>query len=377
MLTRKSWIKLMLAMLATIALAGAGALGLHACFLNQLEVRFQNASEIELPQLAQQLAVSGDEGVAILVRGLTSSRRIVAVNSANSLESEIGRWRSWKSGRSTPRVAFLGSQLAQHVENVHPAVRCDVWRLTIQLLEWPIDRDQVDTTEYLAKCERVIRRVPIAMRRPAETIATEPAMSLTSNDDPEVTLNEPVLEPLLLSPEQHSSPATVEEATQPIALEPTETPSSSELAAPQQILSSPVAADVNVRTLSDQSIPELLADLRASDRPEIEEAIVRELERRNWNATLIAVARRYADSDWRVRRDLAEQLPRTQLDARPWLLLLSRDADPRVRAVAVGILSTGSDPELDRQMREQEANEPNRDVLRVRAAGKRGAEVRN
>jgi hypothetical protein len=87
-------------------------------------------------------------------------------------------------------------------------------------------------------------------------------------------------------------------------------------------------------------------------------AAERELMRRGYTAFRLGVARRLTDPDPAVRRELAELLPQMSgLDARPWLLWLSEDADPSVRRAAAAILATSTDPKLRARWRELRVGE--------------------
>ena len=104
-----------------------------------------------------------------------------------------------------------------------------------------------------------------------------------------------------------------------------------------------------------------------------------ELSRRGFRAIHLQLAKRLIDPDPRKRRDLADWLPRIAgVDARPWLLWLSRDVDPDVRLAAVTIMATSSDPELHRRLRGIDAEEtdqraPQRARSPLSQAGRRSA----
>ncbi len=84
-----------------------------------------------------------------------------------------------------------------------------------------------------------------------------------------------------------------------------------------------------------------------------------ELRRRGVTGPLVDLARRAADPDPRVRRELAESLPELPgIDARPWLLEMSYDDDPKVRATAVTWMATSGDLELLRRVRQVSLDDP-------------------
>ena len=74
---------------------------------------------------------------------------------------------------------------------------------------------------------------------------------------------------------------------------------------------------------------------------------------------LIELARRAGDPDPAVRRQFAESLPTLDgVDARPWLLELSYDDDPQVRAAAVTLMATSGDLELLKRVRQVSLDDP-------------------
>ena len=66
----------------------------------------------------------------------------------------------------------------------------------------------------------------------------------------------------------------------------------------------------------------------------------------------------------RVQEDLASDLP--GVDARPWLLELSYDENPKVRAAAVTLMATSGDLEMLRRVRQVSLDDPD-DYTRAQA----------
>ena len=96
-----------------------------------------------------------------------------------------------------------------------------------------------------------------------------------------------------------------------------------------------------------------------SGEPRLATAAAGELERRGISGPLVALARRAGDPDPAVRRQFAESLPMLDgVDARPWLLELSYDDDPQVRATAVTLMATSGDLELLKRVRQVSLDDP-------------------
>jgi HEAT repeat protein len=110
----------------------------------------------------------------------------------------------------------------------------------------------------------------------------------------------------------------------------------------------------------------VLRELRSGD-PDSTAKAERELRRRGVTGRLLELARRAADPDPRVRQELAETLPELAgIDARPWLMELSYDENPKVRAAAVTLMATSGDLELLRRVRQVSLDDPD-DYTRAQA----------
>jgi hypothetical protein len=84
-----------------------------------------------------------------------------------------------------------------------------------------------------------------------------------------------------------------------------------------------------------------------------------ELRLHGLNDVQLELARRLTAGDYRQRRALAALLPRVpNIDARPWLLLLSRDVDERVRREALAVMTATRDPRLLEAARQAKAPSP-------------------
>jgi hypothetical protein len=67
----------------------------------------------------------------------------------------------------------------------------------------------------------------------------------------------------------------------------------------------------------------------------------------------LKLAQGAVDKNPQVRREVVEALPSiAHIDARGWLLWLSRDRDAEVRRAAIALLATAGDPELKKRVRE-------------------------
>jgi hypothetical protein len=118
--------------------------------------------------------------------------------------------------------------------------------------------------------------------------------------------------------------------------------------------------------LSDLEIIRMLADEANGQQAG------QELHRRGFSPQEVWVAATAVDGDPDVREQLARTLPEmTGIDARFWLLWLSRDASAQVRSAAIRWLATSTDPRIQEQLRElaeRETDEMVRQALRAAPA---------
>ncbi|HKD36830.1 MAG TPA: HEAT repeat domain-containing protein, partial [Pirellulales bacterium] len=118
------------------------------------------------------------------------------------------------------------------------------------------------------------------------------------------------------------------------------------------------ASEAPAASLSIARLREVAEKLDAGDA-QITAAAQAELERRGVSGPLVELARRLADHDPAVRLQLAESLPTLAgVDARPWLLELSYDEDPQVRAAAVTLMATSGDIELLKRVQQVALDDP-------------------
>jgi len=114
--------------------------------------------------------------------------------------------------------------------------------------------------------------------------------------------------------------------------------------------------------------PETLAVVRRLQAPDPRDAAEAqaELKRRGFADREVALARQLTDPDPQVRRRLVRLLPEiTGLDAVPWLVELSRDADADVRWTALTLLATTQDPALLKRVGELVRGDPDPRVQRL------------
>ena len=105
---------------------------------------------------------------------------------------------------------------------------------------------------------------------------------------------------------------------------------------------------------------ELMKKLNHPDET-MQARVVRELRQRGYQAVHLNIARLMFHPDPGQRAKLAESLPKIPgIDARPWLLQLSRDSNPALRRRVATILATANDPIFRRRLQEMQREETDR-----------------
>ena len=362
--------------------------------------------ELLLPRL-RQIASLGDDGVAILVETLGSERESVAAAARTTLEDQMIRWQMLRSQQSSPKVAELARRLAQQVGQFGPAGRRFAADLATRILAWPVDRQAIDSTRLVADCEAVLRmsaagssptipsasgttsvalkvdarqRPDTAGRRNSRPFDTRIPMIDLSLDLPggdlpvEIASAAPV--PTAPPGEAKSIPSPRAESDvlpgrfappPPGQLKPVQTPPKEEepIATANHSGLGQFSEKTNLAHLRWEQLSDIDVMRHLNNDSQIAAAAERELRRRGFQSIHLQLAAHLIDPDPAKRRELAESLPRiANVDARPWLLWLSGDEDPRVRLTAVTIMATSGDRELHKRLREIDAGETDSDVRR-------------
>lgn len=356
----------------------------------------------------------GPEGLDLLAMALTSRREDVAESAALSLARVIDAFELLPPREQMQREARLAAALARQIDHLPPRRQRVAARLVRQMLEREIATAAPDDAQFLADCGRVLRvdhaPSPIALasssqqadpnrdgQRMAEDIEDVP-------QDPRFAVVEPKasllpggglpLAPLADAGASGPAPSTDEAAG--LAAQPTTPP---RRLSPQALANrSPdmqTAEEVPARTVegeepdgltaatdSDRStwspaepaINALFRQLHAAD-PATVAAAHGQLRELGLSEVEIELGKQATHVDRAVRQQLAERLVGLSgIDARPWLLWLSRDADAEVRFTAVGLMATSGETAMLSRVREMSRTDGD---ARVRMAAEKASQGRS
>lgn len=372
----------------------------------QLSAALSSAPEEELPERLAELLLLDGPGLSALVDALASDREELSRAVAEALAEELERWKHLPRATAEPRVAALAAALARRSETFGRHGDAAARRIALALLDWPVGRDSADLARLTADCETVLRAPAVAAHRDASPATATPSdrppaptivvsadggflrdeqrnattmldfpggglpfdqvhvPQLSSRQDAEDTVTPrtivvPDERPLISAPPARLEPpyayplprpqhgGVPEEIDEPPAppVWPLHPPEENTEDAMRR-LSAETGAFDDDRLLG---LMQLLHDGDPYVRQRAEDA----LRRHGFTDSHLILAMRLTDPDPQRRIALAALLPRLpDIDARAWLLHLSRDADERVRRAALSVMSATRDPQLLDEVRQ-------------------------
>jgi hypothetical protein len=370
-----------------------------------LYAALQTAPEAELPERLAEFLLLGQAGQDALVRALDSDRAELAQAAERTLAEEIDRWKGLPISEASPRVAQLAQALAQRAGKFGPHGDAAARRFALELLDWPLDRSSASSTQVATNCEAVLRapsveplvaqrassrqagivapplprrelnqalrgdrqqaawlelpggglpidvtRTPLQPTEPLTDDAVSPRPIVLPDERTLISAPPARLEPPYAYPLPRPTrgvPAEIDEPPLPPnwPLRPPEAPESAEDSNRRLSVETALSASSEDRMLG---LMHLLHDRDA----QVQQTAEDELRRHGFDDRTLELAKRLAHPDAQQRIALASLLPRlADVDARAWLLHLSRDPDERVRRAALSVMSATRDPELLDQVR--------------------------
>lgn len=393
-----------------VAVAAGGVLlayGLHTLraprglLLEQWQRELLQVPPAEIEPRLIQIAALGDEGLPVLVNALHSSRPVVAQAASRQLHRLLEDWQQYPPAQRSTALAKLAATLAQQATATGPDASQQTMWLAQRILLQPIDRQSIDGSQLVHDCETVLRVCAAQLpndapasdlhdqARPVPTLASQDLVSLASSSP---AVNE-VPTPSVEATAPNAATVSLSDlpridASEPSGMAPFLPPSGLSAGEPNETLLPPPSARLTVMTPEShsQARPPITplqpvaqrADhwgamtdwevMRQLNSPDVDVvgAAVRELTRRGFQPLHLQLAERLVAPDPDTRLELVTQLPTLAgIEARAWLLLLSRDPDATVRAATVRLLATSNDPALQAEIERMAREETDDGVLRV------------
>jgi len=119
----------------------------------------QNASPENVALQLARLEALNENALPALVKALTSERQAVTQGAGKLIQREIDRWQQLPPQQGARHVEHLAELLVSHSSGYHANSNEIVRDLVLRILQWPMDREQVDRTLLIANCEIVLRAV--------------------------------------------------------------------------------------------------------------------------------------------------------------------------------------------------------------------------
>jgi len=370
------------------------------------------APEREVDDLVARIFNLGDRAIPTLVAALASHRECVSQAAAKAIRREMDGWQLLSPEVRSPRWRRLVGTLVEAWPRLEGPSRLVAAELLGDLVSPGLSGNSRQDAQLLAACAEVLRSAPPCESSPSqfrESAPVSPPAPLQAapvRAAPMATLNEALKTPPAVhgvDPPRGFEQANAAGSAGPAPLPPSASEAwplsaagsesgavgSASETAPSARNEAPLAAANEPRRLPEiqhASLIELggsrassgktvepaevsrLVDQLNEDDPQRESAARRRLEALGWSAKEIEVAKRLRHPDTAVRRSLARSLPDlVGVDAAPWLLELSRDADPDVRLEAMTLLATTGDPALVDTVRAFAASDPDERIQKLAA----------
>jgi HEAT repeats len=397
--------------LAATALLGILAAAWHSrrpeILAERWQARLTELPDAELEPQLRRIAELGDAGIPVLTAALGSPREPLRDAAQVAILDEMARWELLPAEAATARLSTLAESLAAMSRQFDRPTHRFAADLALRILHWPHEDGDARRPALLAHCEAVLAAAA-APRRVPSVIAIEPATAspIVASTNVDSVESLPALarypggglpvELASLPPPREIAASRHDESGAPTSGEPNRLPEQvatkpiGESAEPYAQLDQAPAANQPRRlpTADDSSQSTRLLSAHVADRLpaeinpsnavawnglKVRELMQRldsadaqiaanargELKRRGIAGPLVELARRAADPNPTVRLELAESLPTfSGVDARPWLLELSYDDDPRVRTAAVTLMATSGDIDLLKRVQQVSLDDP-------------------
>jgi hypothetical protein len=340
-----------------------------------------------LNRVVGRLSLLDRYGVAVLVEGLQSRQPEVRKACQHKLADLVDSWRMQTSSESSANIGHLARCLARQIDLLPPGERRFAANLATELLLWPLDQRQVDTTQVVMHCELILRsgrRVEglgsewLAREeasQPSDASDSEEKLSVRERELADVRWTDPVIAGGGIPVQPLPIPATPPD-TQEYELEAPNRfiPNRSGKGLPARIEDAIARNEVKPsRPVQDPSVlpPELsepqqpeilwgrLSHIEVLKRLHLSEYESRnqaysELQRRGFTPELVNIGRQATSPRDVDRLDLAISLrKRKDVDPLPWLRYLSEDVHLEVSQQALLALSEMADPLEARLARER------------------------
>jgi len=343
------------------------------------QAQFRATPDPSAEALLGRVADVGDVGIAILVEALGSPRPRIALAARRALLEQVEQWKKLPASAGAAKMSMLAEELANRASDFGPAGRHEAAEVAMQILQGPVDSDAVDAARVIACCEKVLRAAHaesghelshaeaseskrIHVLTPPSATDGMPGLIGGGNQDggkpvanagsrADQTATKPLVH---FEPTKHTQVNLIDQKAGQSSVRPGTAASAVQQATATENL--PVSA------LPDDLKPvdsfELLQQTCSQDEQAVSPARA-ELSRRGFTEVHFDLAKRLFSADPAVRKQLVRALPELRsIDAAPWLLKLSSDADADVRLTAISLMATSGDPTLLEQVERIAADDP-------------------
>lgn len=349
--------------------------------------RLNSAGDTEALALLP-LVAPREAGPDVLAAMMASPRSALANEARRLIRQQVEDWIRLPELRRSDRAVALATALARHVADYDGPSRDLATDLALRLLMSPDRNPRSGALGLVEACQRVLDVAeevsPPSAALPKATTHAALATTLAPLDQPPIvvptTARHPARDvaplppattpraPVLAPPVVEPRPLAPEQSAQPL-----QTPLDNLLEPRPGTTATRTSTTLPAEDITSRATLALFSDLNDAD-PQTAKAASTELARRGCSARLREVGKHLTSTNAAERRVWVESLPGLAgIDAKPWLLLLSRDEDADVRLAAIKLMATSQDPDMKHRVIEAARTDADGEV---RAVAARASELR-
>lgn len=347
-----------------------------------------HAPDDQLPRLLAELAALGDDGLPALAEFIGCQRASVSRAARAQLTRQIDTWLALPSAEAGSHLAAVAKALAARAADYGPSARDYAEDVIDRLLAARGAGRVFLSTEALVDCETVLQvaeaahRLAFANRDPASSEAE--AFLPPVRDEPQAARADASTEPAsaATTPSAESTPrgAAAANTSEPMRIEPPADPAApgpldletdplrelpemparqtpldfhpTRLEQPDAARPGPSATGALAAADEETRIFTWMHQLHSPDATIVQHAS-RHLAEVGFGPAQLELARSLTSPNPADREQLAEILPQVPgIDAKTWLIWLSRDERADVRLAAISVMATINDPVLLKRLRD-------------------------
>jgi hypothetical protein len=371
----------LVAVLAVAALAIAWQQWAHDLEAYYWHSQLDSAHDDRVADLLVRVARTGKVGATYLADDLGSSRLAVALEAKRLLVQQCGQATLMAGDAGSNYLLAVSEALAERMNDYEPAAQTVAADLVTRILARPTGSDPTRDARLVAACDRVLRakagHPDAGLDEPGRSahdasIAAKLAQPHLIDPAPAPDgLRRPRLGPIAdrvaqQADEEEPAMLAIAKDVRPLkhptisgrsSVRQTSVDTSSQTPRAERIRTTAEEPDLDPASLRRLPATELFVLLTSNSK--WTNAVGGEIARRGFTPREIEVGGHLFSTDTLERLRWIEALPGLSgIDAKNWLLVLSRDSSAEVRLAVVTLMATSSDPQILARVAEMAHSDP-------------------